>query len=117
LWVMNCLPCQHRGRCGSKTSDDGHQRRLDEHPEKMRQRRETVELAAYAASHPGLDGSAHGKTARLSIEVPIIFGGLSRHRRRGCLGQTEAEYNGSNSKQPWIHRHGEPQRVSANILA
>ena len=42
----------------------------------MRQRRETVELAAYAASHPGLDGSAHGKTARLSIEVPIIFGGL-----------------------------------------
>jgi hypothetical protein len=34
-----------------------------------------------------------------------------------CLGQTEAEYNGSNSKHPWIHRHGEPQRVSANILA
>jgi hypothetical protein len=25
-----------------------------------------------------------------------------------CLGQTETEYNGSNSKQPWIHRHGEP---------
>jgi hypothetical protein len=73
---MNCLPCQHRGRCGSKTSDDGHQRRLDEHPEKMRQRRETVALAAYAASHPGLYGSAHGKTARLSIAVPIIFGGL-----------------------------------------
>src|SRR5262249_32634601 len=34
-----------------------------------------------------------------------------------CLGQTEAEYNGSNSKQPWIHQHGEPQRFSANILA
>ena len=76
MWVMNYLPCQHRGRCGSKTSDYGHQRRLDEHPEKMRQRRETVALAAYAASHPGLYGSAHGKTARLSIEVPIIFGGL-----------------------------------------
>jgi hypothetical protein len=42
----------------------------------MRQRRETVELAAYAASHPGLDGSAHGKTARLSIEVAITFSGL-----------------------------------------
>jgi hypothetical protein len=38
-----------------------HQRRLDEHPEKMRQQRETVELAAYAASHPGLDGSRMAK--------------------------------------------------------
>jgi len=42
----------------------------------MHQRRETVELAASAASHPGLDGSAPGKTDRLSIEAPVTFGGL-----------------------------------------
>jgi fructose-1,6-bisphosphatase len=41
---MNCLANTAAG-AGSKTSDDGHQRWLDEHPEKMRQRRETVELA------------------------------------------------------------------------
>ena len=42
----------------------------------MHQRRETVELAASAASHHGLDGSVYGKTARLSIEALVTFGGL-----------------------------------------
>jgi hypothetical protein len=38
------------------------------------------------------------------IAFPDIAGGE-------CLAQTEAEYNGSNCKQPWIDRHGEPRRV------
>jgi len=30
---------------------------------------------------------------------------------------TEAEYNGNNPQQPWIHRHGEPQRFRGHSSA
>ena len=41
----------------------------------------------------------------VDLEFPGAFPDIARGE---CLGQTEAEYNGSNSKQPCIHRHGEP---------
>src|SRR6516165_8451518 len=56
-----------------------------------------------------------GLILSVELEFPGAFPDIAS---RECLGQTEAEYNCSNSKQPWIHRHGEPPtRVSANILA
>src|SRR5262244_1481005 len=57
----------------------------------------------------------HRVIPAVDLEFPGAFPDIAC---RECLGQTEAEYNGSNSKQPWIHRNGEPPtRVSANILA
>jgi len=41
----------------------------------------------------------------VGLEFPGAFPDIAGGE---CLGQTEAEYNGSNSKQPWIYRHGEP---------
>ena len=67
------LPRQHRGRCGSKTSDDGHQRWLDEHPEKMRQRRETVE-------HPfGTIKARMGATHFLMKTLPRVASEMALH--------------------------------------
>jgi hypothetical protein len=43
--------------------------------------------------------------AVVDLEFPGAFPDIAS---RECLGQTEDEYNGSNSKEPWIHRHGEP---------
>src|SRR5215471_11773330 len=57
----------------------------------------------------------HRVIPAVDLEFPGAFPDIAS---RECLGQTEAEYNCSNSKQPWIHRHGEPPtRVSTNILA
>jgi hypothetical protein len=55
---------------------------------------------------------------RLILSVDLIFPGALPDIAGGeCLSRTETEYNGSNSRQLWIDRHREPQRVSANILA
>jgi hypothetical protein len=43
--------------------------------------------------------------AVVDLEFPGAFPDIAGGE---CFGQSEAEYNGSNSKQPWIHRHGAP---------
>src|SRR5215469_17815598 len=74
--------------------------------------------------HPASDAEYSPATGvviaqrRLILSVELEFPGSFPDIAGGeYLGQTEAEYNGRDPKQPCIHRHGEPQRVSANILA
>src|SRR6516165_2794724 len=46
---------------------------------------------------------------RLILSVELEFPGAFPDIAGGeCFGQTEAEYNGRDSKQPCIHRHGQP---------
>src|SRR5262249_20125274 len=42
----------------------------------------------------------HRAIPAVDLEFPGAFPDIACGE---CLGQTEAEYNGSNSKQPWIH--------------